>query len=135
VLRERFPLIFSICDNDRVSVAQACSGQHPLRLRRTLDASGRAEWDQVLEVIEHTQLVTGADKISWTLDPSGVYSVSSMYLALSRGASVLHFRDMWAAKLPLKMHLYLATGTQPSSYPRGASPPSGAIGWAVCDLR
>jgi hypothetical protein len=29
-----------------------------------------------------------------------------MYLALSRGASVVHFRDMWVAKLPLKIRIF-----------------------------
>jgi hypothetical protein len=106
VLRDRFPLIFSICENTRVSVAQACTGQDPLRLRRTLDANGRAEWDQLIDLIEATQISTGPDKISWSLEPSGEYSVSSMYLALSRGASVVHFRDMWAAKLPLKIRIF-----------------------------
>jgi hypothetical protein len=42
-----------------------------------------------MDLIENTQLYTGADKISWTLNPSGEYSVRSMYLALSRGASVV----------------------------------------------
>jgi hypothetical protein len=42
VLRDRFPLIFSICENTRISVAQTFLGQEHLRLRRTLGASGRA---------------------------------------------------------------------------------------------
>jgi hypothetical protein len=54
----------------------------------------------------NTQLYTKADKISWTLERSGEYLVSSMYLALSQGASVVHFRDMWAAKLPLKIRIF-----------------------------
>jgi hypothetical protein len=81
-------------------------GQDPLRLRRTLGANGRAEWDQLMDLIQHTQLSTGADKISWTLESSGEYSVSLMYLALSRGASVVHFRDMRAVKLPLKIRIF-----------------------------
>jgi hypothetical protein len=47
VLRECFPLIFSICENQRISVEQACAGQEHLRLRRTLDGQGGAEWEQL----------------------------------------------------------------------------------------
>jgi hypothetical protein len=94
VLRERFPLIFCICENQRISVAQVCEGQGHLRLRRTLDGQGRAEWEQLHALLDNTHLLHGHDKVSWPLDPSRVYTVSSMYNALSHGASVAYFRDM-----------------------------------------
>jgi hypothetical protein len=107
--------------------------QDPFRLRRTLDANGRAEWDQLMDLIEFTQISTGADKISWSLEPSGEYSVSSMYLALSRGGVGGPFQLYVGCQAPSKdSHLHLAIGAQPSPYSRGACPSSGAFGWAVC---
>jgi hypothetical protein len=42
----------------------------------------------------------------WDLEPSGVFSVNPIYAKLSQGASVAHFKDMWAAKLPLKNKIF-----------------------------
>jgi hypothetical protein len=50
-------------------------------------------------------LMEEADKISWALEPSGGYSVSSMYNKLSQGLEA-HFRDIWAAKVPLKIRIF-----------------------------
>jgi hypothetical protein len=69
-------------------------------------------------IIESTTLGQGQDKISWGLDPSGEFTVNSMYNKLSQGASVAHFKDLWVAKLPLKIKIFswqLALGRLPSS--------------------
>jgi hypothetical protein len=60
----------------------------------------------LLLILHQTNLAPGADIISWNLEPSGCYSVSSMYQKLSEGASVAHARDVWAAKLPLKIRIF-----------------------------
>jgi hypothetical protein len=105
-LKDLFPTLFSICDNQQISVASACATSSGLRFRRAFGPQARDEWASLLPTLQETRLAPGADTITWILDPSGCYSVSSMYKKLSEGASVAHARDVWAAKLPLKIRIF-----------------------------
>ncbi|KAK1615124.1 hypothetical protein QYE76_020641 [Lolium multiflorum] len=60
----------------------------------TLDTRGE-KWANLQLILQETNLEPGADSIVWNLDPTGGYSVSSMYRKLSEGASVAHARDLW----------------------------------------
>jgi hypothetical protein len=89
-----------------------------IRFRRTFNQLASEEWRQLLLILENTTLCQGQDNITWGLDPSRVYTVSSMYNKLSQGASVAHFKEIWATKLPLKIKIFsrqLALGHLPSS--------------------
>jgi hypothetical protein len=83
-----------------------------------LDRTLRGDWEALVEVMDSTQLGEGNDRIGWSLDPSGTFSVNSMYAKLDEGASVAHFKDIWAAKLPLKIRIFtwqLALNRLPTS--------------------
>ena len=100
----RFPQLFSICDNPTLSVASVVvEGCH---FRRTLDPMGAILWQELNDIIISTALSDGHDSVSWHLDPSGKFSVSSLYSKLSQGAMVPHFRDLWKAKVPLKIKVF-----------------------------
>ena len=82
-----------------------------IRLRRTINQEGAAQWAQVEAILVQTEISQGADVVKWPLEASGVYLVSSMYAKLSQGATVAHFTEIWAAKLPLKnQNRFLAAG-------------------------
>jgi hypothetical protein len=118
VLKDAFPALFAICDNESVSVAQACGEPQGIRLRRALDRTLRGDWEALVEVMDSTRLAEGNDRIGWSLEPSGTFSVNSMYAKLAEGASVAHFKDIWAAKLPLKIRIFtrqLALNRLPTS--------------------
>jgi hypothetical protein len=72
-----------------ISVAQACGEPGAVRFRRSLDAVLRVSWLELAAVMDSTQLGVGADSVRWNLEPSGVFSVKSMYAKLSQGASRL----------------------------------------------
>jgi hypothetical protein len=96
----------------------ACNSESGIRFRGTFNQLASEEWRQLRAIIVDTTLCQGQDIISWGLDPSGEYTVNSMYNKLSQGASVAHFKDLWAAKLPLKIKIFswqLALGRLPSS--------------------
>jgi hypothetical protein len=57
-------------------------------------------------LIDNTTLSSGPDEVVWNLEQTGTYSVSSMYAKLSQGATVAHFKDVWAAKIPLKIRIF-----------------------------
>jgi hypothetical protein len=117
-LRDCFPNLFSISDNLIISVALACNAELGIRFRRTFSQPASEEWRLLQTIIDNSNLGQGHDKIVWGLDPSGVYTVNSMYNKLSQGASIFHFKDLWAARLPVKIKIFswqLALGRLPSS--------------------
>jgi hypothetical protein len=62
-----------------ISVAQACGDPGGVRFRRSFDAELRRDWLELRAVMDLTQLGVGSDVVRWTLDPSGVFTVKSMY--------------------------------------------------------
>jgi hypothetical protein len=60
----------------------------------------------------------GQDRVSWALEPSGKFSVNSMYYYLLQGAAWPCARFIWKACLPLKIKIFtwqLAINCLPSS--------------------
>jgi hypothetical protein len=106
-LNESFPLLFAICDDESVSVANALQGEGlAIRFRRSLDQGGTIQWRILCALVEGVVLAPGLDQIHWHLDSSGSFSVKSIYFKMSQGTSVAHFKDMWESKVPLKIRIF-----------------------------
>jgi hypothetical protein len=104
---DKFPLLFAICDNEAISVAVALEGEGPgIRFRRSLDQEGNRQWRELCALVDTVQLCQGKDQVRWHLEKSGIFSVKSLYFKLSQGATVAHFKDMWEAKVPLKIKIF-----------------------------
>ena len=65
-----------------------------------------ASWAALSNLVDTVALREGPDRIRWALEPSGSYSVASMYWQLSHGATVAHAQDLWGARLPLKIKIF-----------------------------
>ena len=57
--------------------------------------------------IEHVSLSGEADSISWALEPSGRFSVRSLYRKLCTGTPTTQFSFLWSLKVPLKIRIFL----------------------------
>jgi hypothetical protein len=91
----------------------------------------------VASITETTTLSHGQDKIVWRLDQSGVFTVKSMYAKLSQGASIAHFKDLWAARVPLKIKIFswqIALDRLPSSLNVAAKRGPGNGRCALCNV-
>nr|XP_051208064.1 uncharacterized protein LOC127323999 [Lolium perenne] len=106
-IMDSFPMLFAICDNQDISVAEALQ-HHSLqvRFRRSLDQEGARYWGELQGMLAHVSLGTSQDKVSWHLDQHGSFTVKSMYAQLSQGTTVAHSKDMWEARLPLKIKIF-----------------------------
>ncbi|KAK1693140.1 hypothetical protein QYE76_009837 [Lolium multiflorum] len=106
-LKVTFPHLFAIGDNPSISVSAACHHDGlNIRFRRSLDQQGMTQWRALQAYVVHVQLDQGLDTIRWHLEPSGQYSVKSMYAKLSQGTTVAHHKDMWETKVPLKVKIF-----------------------------
>ena len=73
---------------------------------RALDQEGMAHWHDLLAMLDSVALSEGRDEVTWALEQSGVYSISSMYRRLSQGATMAFAEDIWDARLPLKLKIF-----------------------------
>jgi hypothetical protein len=107
LLKENFPLLFAICDDEAISVASTLQGEGlGIRIRRSLDQEGTRQWRELGDLVEEVQLAQGKDQVSCHLENSGKFLVKSLYFKLSQGTTVAHFKDMWEAKVPLKIKIF-----------------------------
>jgi hypothetical protein len=118
-LKEIFPNLFNICENPTQSVAAALnSGELNITFTRSLNPDGRRQWVELVSLTDTFTFGNGKDKIRWHLNPAGKFSVQSLYAKLSQGASVAFHKDVWEAKVPLKIKIFawqLILGRLPSS--------------------
>jgi hypothetical protein len=106
-IKEIFPDLFNICADPNISVAAALeSGDLNIVFRRSLNPEGRRQWDELGRLTEPTVLSNSKDKVTWHLDSSGKFTVQSLYAKLSQGASVAYYKDVWEAKVPLKIKIF-----------------------------
>jgi hypothetical protein len=107
-LHDRFPRLFSCCDNPfaTVSGARHLDGWR-LRFRRTFGLPEAVEWENLCRVFDLCSFSPEEDEIKWALEPSGGFSTSSIYMRLSQGAVVTHFKDVWRMKVPPRIRVFL----------------------------
>nr|XP_051197209.1 uncharacterized protein LOC127310588 [Lolium perenne] len=122
-LRARFPRLFSCCDQPFITVDAArdrggAPGAWRIRFRRQFSLAETVEWDNLCREIQELPTDDQHDVVSWSLEPSGMFSAKSVYYGLTQGASVSHFRDVWRARVPPKIKVFLwqlIRGKLPSS--------------------
>ena len=78
-----------------------------ISFRCTFDYVSAAQWVELTEELRSVCLWEGPDVIRWALEPSGRFSVASLYRKLAQGATVLHSKDLWSARFPLKIKIFL----------------------------
>jgi hypothetical protein len=78
-LRARFPLLFSCYSNPFITVQGArviggVPGEWRVHFRRNFGLPELVEWDNLCREVQGLPVGEGADAISWSLEPSGVFS-------------------------------------------------------------
>jgi hypothetical protein len=65
------------------------------------------EWENLCRIFALNPVGTGEDKVSWALEESGCFSTKSLYLRLSHGAAITHFKEVWRTRVPPKIKVFL----------------------------
>jgi hypothetical protein len=107
-LRDRFPALFNICSLPFITVRDASDGEGwGILFRRSFSLPEAVECDNLMRDLRLTPTSLGTDGVSWCMEASGVYSARSMYLRLSQGAAVTHFKEVWRTRVPPRIRVFL----------------------------
>uniref|UniRef100_A0A8I6Y606 Reverse transcriptase zinc-binding domain-containing protein n=1 Tax=Hordeum vulgare subsp. vulgare TaxID=112509 RepID=A0A8I6Y606_HORVV len=100
-------LLFAICDDPAVLVsASASEDGWQVAFRRPLGPVEVQDWE-LLQAVVPLPASSDRDSVSWSLSPSGEFSVSSAYLALCRMPVLPWLSPLWKAPLPLKIKIFV----------------------------
>lgn len=100
------PILFELCEDKGISVAQVIGGT-PVSFRRWLFVDLRTCWDKILNDTMKFQLDNDSDVIFWSLEKSGKYSVKSLYNGLTKNESGNYHKRIWKGKIPEKIKIFL----------------------------
>ena len=91
-----------------ISVASAFDdGGWHIHLRRALGHSDIPDWEDLHRQTAGFLLSVGPDELMWTLEPSGKFSVRSLYRKLCQGVPRKHYSEIWGIAVPLKVRIFL----------------------------
>lgn len=101
-----FPVIFSYVSSPEISISDLARSGWDLQLRHALSPEEMTQWQQLAELFP--QLSEEADQaVSWPHSASGRFSVKSLYSRLIVGSPRSKFKDVWRAKIPLKIKIFM----------------------------
>jgi hypothetical protein len=107
-LKDRFPSLFDICALPSITVRDAFQGEEwGIVFRRSFGLPEAVDWDNLTRELDGVRLTPVVDRVSWMLDPSRVFTTSSIYGKMSQGAAVSHFDELWCTKVPPRVRIFL----------------------------
>jgi hypothetical protein len=81
--------MFDKCSDPLLKVGQArASGNWHIDFRRNFGPEEEEQWVQLEQTLNAASFDPERDKVSWSLEPLGSFSTTSMYKALCAGPSV-----------------------------------------------
>uniref|UniRef100_A0A453S1I8 Reverse transcriptase zinc-binding domain-containing protein n=2 Tax=Aegilops tauschii subsp. strangulata TaxID=200361 RepID=A0A453S1I8_AEGTS len=103
----RFPRLFAICVDPVVLVFQAALDEGwNIAFRPSFGPAEVQEWADLREVVP-LPLSQDPDTVSWSLSPSGEFSVSSAYQAMCRLLVLQWLSPLSKAPMPLKIKIFV----------------------------
>ncbi|KAM3408809.1 hypothetical protein ACQJBY_001707 [Aegilops geniculata] len=108
-LAARFPGLFAIAADPRISVETTLIDLRRLAFRRSFGPQEVDAWDALLQDIALLPMhVEGtADSMAWRLEPSRSFSTKSLYAAIAPSLAPEPFSLIWDIRLPLKIRIFL----------------------------
>jgi len=107
-LKNQYPALYNIVRKKSVLVSSVLSSI-PLNVffRRSLVANNLLSWHQLVARVMDIQLQDQSDSFVWSLQQNGLFSVRSMYRAITITNIIPHNHIIWKLKLPLKIKIFM----------------------------
>jgi hypothetical protein len=135
--KDRFPSLFDICTFPNITVRYAFQGEEwGIVFRRSFGLPEAVEWDNLTRELDGVRLTPEVDRVSWTLDPSGVFTTSSIYGKMSQGRRSPTLMRFGAPRSHLESESSSGSLSEEgypvaSRWPRGGVPLMGIVLYAV----
>jgi hypothetical protein len=101
------PVLYALSEQKGISVADVKTGIICITFRRWLPLELQNIWDMVWSKVEIFQLSEAEDKIRWKIGKKKVFTVKSVYNALTCEDSGYHFKHIWKGKIPAKLKFFM----------------------------
>ena len=104
----QYPALYNIVRKKSALVSSVLSSI-PLNVsfRRSLVANNLLSWHQLVARVMDIQLQDQSDSFVWSLQQNGLFSVRSMYWAITISNIIPHNHIIWKLKLPLKIKIFM----------------------------
>jgi hypothetical protein len=106
-LCEKFPGLFVVCNQQQKTVKEMHDSGWNLTFRRWLDPSLQNQLRVLKYQLLTVALGVGADRPIWKFTKSRKFTVKSLYSKLSAVGVDRSFKQLWKARIPLKIKIWL----------------------------
>lgn len=100
------PVLFELCENKTMTVAQAMNGDR-ISFRRWLNSDLRTTWDNIWNDAVDFIPINEKAKIIWGDGKRNSFTVKALYDNLTCSDSDPFFKNIWKGKMPLKIKFFL----------------------------
>lgn len=101
------PVLYTLCEQKGVSVANVKNGTVKITFRRWLHRDLQNTWDEILGQVESFHLSDSPDSIGWKGGKKNIFSVKSVYNALTASDFGHCFNHIWKGKIPAKIKFFM----------------------------
>jgi hypothetical protein len=102
-LKEKFPELYNICNEQVISVAVIAQMGWRLTFRRWLSHDLFTQWHGLVNIINQITLSDETDKPGWKWTKNGQFTVKSLYKKMCSNGVDRSFKHSWKSKIPLKI--------------------------------
>ena len=101
--------LYFIANEQNNTLSEVWDGTNlKITCRRTVDAAGMQQWDELVEICKSISFSDEVDKPIWMFNPDGVYSVKSFYAIVNDpGVKQVHTPTIWNISIPPRIHIFL----------------------------
>jgi hypothetical protein len=102
-----FPVLFDVCNNQNVTVAEAAAMGWRFTYRRWLTPDLIIQEAGLIRLMSQVNLSQEKDSPCWKWSKNGEFTVKSVYKHLCRNGLDRSFKHLWKSKIPLKIKIWL----------------------------
>jgi hypothetical protein len=103
-LCKKFPILFELALNKECLVSEVTTAEWVIKFKIRLPPLIRDQWYNLTTQLNEVSLNDSKKKVIWKWSPSSrQFTVRSVYLHLTRDENGVAYKEIWKAKIPLKI--------------------------------
>jgi hypothetical protein len=102
-----YPILFDLCDDQNVSVRNVAQAGWVIRFKVRLPPMIRDQWYSLAQKLNDVSFNGDQDKVVWKWSASRKFTVKSVYNHLTKNGNGPAYRNIWKAKLPEKIRIFV----------------------------